>query len=247
MKPLVILKLGSTTPETRARYGDCDQWMIRAIGDSPLPLQSIDVQGGDRLPDIGQCAGAILTGSAAMVTERLPWSEATRSWLQQAVAADLPVFGVCYGHQLLADAFGGTVDYHPDGLEVGHIRLDRHHHCDHDPLFADLPAQFSANATHYQSVLRLPEDAVLLLANSHDPHHAFRLGKHAWGVQFHPEFDSHIMSDNIERKRERLTAEGRDAQALLDQLCPTPDAQALLSRFAQYVARKQLNEKISHS
>ncbi|MDO4777071.1 MAG: glutamine amidotransferase [Cardiobacteriaceae bacterium] len=245
MKPLVILKLGTTTPETMARHGDCDQWMIRAIGDSPLPLQSIDILGGAALPAIEDCAGAILTGSGAMVTERQPWSEATRAWLQQAVPAGLPVFGVCYGHQLLADAFGGEVAYHPQGLEIGHVTLERQSASDHDPLFADLPAHFSANATHYQSVLRLPDDATLLLSNAHDPHHAFRLGQHAWGVQFHPEFDTCIMGDNISRKRERLASEGHDADALLAALCPTPQAAALLSRFAHYVASLGRHEKIS--
>lgn len=247
MKPVVILKLGTTTPQTMTRYGDCDQWMIRAIGDSPVPLQSIDILGGAALPAIEECAGAILTGSGAMVTDRLPWSEATRAWLQQAVPAGLPVFGVCYGHQLLADAFGGEVSYHPLGPEIGNIALQRQTACDNDPLFAELPAHFSANATHYQSVLRLPREATLLLSNAHDPHHAFRLGQHAWGVQFHPEFDTRIMGDNISRKRERLAEEGHDADALLATLCPTPQANALLSRFVHYVANLHHDEKISQA
>ncbi|WP_438612278.1 glutamine amidotransferase-related protein, partial [Klebsiella variicola] len=47
--------------------------------------------------------------SPAMVTERLPWSEEAAEWLRQAMAIKLPLFGVCYGHQLLAYALGGEV------------------------------------------------------------------------------------------------------------------------------------------
>lgn len=239
MKPIVILKLGSSSAATIARYGDCEHWIENTIGNSALPIKTIDIFGGESLPQVADCAAAILTGSPAMVTERLPWSEATRLWLQQAVAAQLPVFAICYGHQLLADAFGGEVNYHPQGLEIGHIALNRHANCDNDPLFAELPGQFAANATHYQTVLRLPAQATLLLTNAHEPHHAFRLGKHAWGVQFHPEFNQHIMADNIERKRERMIKEGHNVDTLLAALRPTPHAAALLSRFAQYAANRR--------
>lgn len=240
MKKIVILKLGTTSPDTIAREGDCDQWMIRALGELPIPVQSIDILGGAALPDIHACAGAVLTGSGAMVTERLPWSEATRNWLQQAYAAKLPIFGVCYGHQLLADALGGHVDYHPQGLEVGTITLQRHAACDGDPLFGNLPTQFYAHATHFQSVLRLPENAVRLLANEHDPHHAFRIGECAWGVQFHPEFTESIMRGYIERRSDIITAQGHNTDALIAQTTATPDASALLARFGQWVAAQQI-------
>lgn len=236
MKSIVILKLGTTSPDTIAQEGDCDQWMIRALGDLPLPVRSIDILGGAELPDIHTCAGAVLTGSGAMVTERLPWSEATRDWLQRAHAIQLPIFGICYGHQLLADALGGHVDYHPQGLEVGTIRLERHPSCDSDPIFANLPAHFLAHATHFQSVLRLPEHAIRLLSNDHDPNHAFRIGACAWGVQFHPEFTETIMRGYIERRRDVLLEQSCDINALLAHTTATPDARALLTRFGQWVA-----------
>lgn len=245
MKPIAILKLGTTSPDTIAREGDCDKWMIRAIGDSAIPVQVFDILGGEPLPDIHACAGAVLTGSGAMVTERLPWSEATRSWLQNAYAAELPLFGICYGHQLLADALGGTVDYHPQGLEVGTLVLNRDDHCDGDPLFAGLPTQFLAHTTHFQSVLRLPAGAVRLIANDHDPNHAFRMGTCAWGVQFHPEFTESIMRGYIERRRDLLHELGRDTDALMAQTASTPHARALLVRFAQWTAGRQTHAAAS--
>lgn len=243
MKPLLIIKLGSAHPESIARHGDCDQWMINAIGATPLPVQVIDAAGGEPLPDIHGCAGAVLTGSGAMVTDRLPWSEAARAWLQQAVPAGIPVFGICYGHQLLADAFGGEVDYHPAGLEAGTVAITRHGNAAHDPLFHDLPARFAAQATHYQSVMRLPPNAVLLAGNPHDPHHAYRIGACAWGVQFHPEFTPAIMRSYIELRRERLQNQGIDPDALIAAVTPAPQAGALLARFAAWVWQSSRHSK----
>jgi len=173
---------------------------------------------------------SILTGSAHSVNERQSWSEALRPWLQEAVARELPVFATCYGHQLLADALGGIVGANPNGMEIGNITLNRLPACDDDPLFAPLPATFSANAWHSESVLQLPPGAVPLVANAHDPHHAYRLGKNAWGVQFHPEFAQEAMRDIIAQNRAHIA----DADALIAAVpAAQPHATALLQRFAQ--------------
>src|SRR5690606_2484463 len=118
--------------------------------------------------------GAVLTGSGAMVTDRLDWSEATAEWLRGAVAAGLPLLGICYGHQLLADALGGRVADHPDGREVGTIEVERLAAADGDALFDAAPARFRAHATHEQSVLELPPGAVALASSAHDANQAVR-------------------------------------------------------------------------
>lgn len=123
-----------------------------------------------------------------MVSERLPWSEAAAAWLRDAVALGLPILGVCYGHQLLAHALGGRVDYHASGREIGTVAIERLPAAADDALLAAAPARFVAHASHQQSVLELPAGAVVLARSAHDPHHAVRYAPRAWGLQFHPEF-----------------------------------------------------------
>src|SRR3546814_4405831 len=82
-----------------------------------------------------------------MVTERRDWSEATAAWLREAAHAGVPVFGICYGHQLLAHALGGEVGDNPNGRKMGTVAVDLLPAAADDPLFAGLPDRFLAQAT----------------------------------------------------------------------------------------------------
>jgi len=124
------------------------------------------------------------------------------------------VLGVCYGHQLLAHAFSGTVDYHPEGRESGTHTVTLTESAASDALFGTMPSQFSAQLTHKQSVLSLPPQALLLGASDFEPDHAFRIGEYAWGVQFHPEFTDEVMRSYLAVQALDIESEGGDAAAL---------------------------------
>jgi GMP synthase (glutamine-hydrolysing) len=170
-----------------------------------------------------------------MVSDKAEWSENAGRWLVKAVRSEVPVLGVCYGHQLLAHALGGEAGYHPNGRETGTHEVELLPEAASDSLFRELPATFPAQLTHRQSVLRLPEGAVLLGRNQFEPHQAFRIGPCAWGVQFHPEFTDAIMSAYLKVQAHDLTREGLDAEALIAGVRPAPDASSLLSRFSRFV------------
>jgi GMP synthase (glutamine-hydrolysing) len=168
-----------------------------------------------------------------MVSHREPWSETTAAWLAQLVAHDTPVLGICYGHQLLAHALGGEAGDHPQGLEIGTVTVMLDEAAATDALLHDLPAQFPAHVVHRQSALRLPEGAVRLAGSDHEPVQAFRVGTHAWGVQFHPEFDAEAMRGYIDLLADDLKSGGTDPAALRYRGGTTDAAAALLGRFAR--------------
>jgi GMP synthase (glutamine-hydrolysing) len=97
-----------------------------------------------------------------------------------------------------------------------------------------LPAKFPAQASHFQSVFELPAGAVLLASSEADPHHAFRVGPHTWGVQYHPEHSKAHQEVSLENLRETLTKCEQDVDALLVGLTDTPEARTTLLFFAQY-------------
>ncbi|HEX7642081.1 MAG TPA: glutamine amidotransferase [Burkholderiaceae bacterium] len=233
MKPLVILKVGNTLPQLQPQYGDFEHWITTGLADSALNVQVIDPRRGDALPAADDISGAVVTGSHAMVTERLDWSEASAAWLAQLVEAEIPLLGICYGHQLLAHAMGGEAGYHPRGMEIGTQEIRRL--AVDDALFCGLPDTFFAQTVHQQSALRLPPRAVLLASNGFDAHHAFRIGACAWGVQFHPEFSAAAMRTYVRHLAPLVAKQGGDADEIEAAVQDTPVAAGVLARFAQIV------------
>lgn len=232
MKPLLIVKTGQTLPALRASGEDFEDWIMRGLAIDLGRVQLVNAYADEALPDLERIAGMIVTGSPAMVTDRAQWSERCAQYMRQAVGLGVPVLGICYGHQLLAHACGGEVGYHPQGREIGTVAIDNTAAAQQDSLFGVMPARFLGHTTHSQSVLRLPDGAVLLSSSAHDAHQAFRIGVNAWGVQFHPEFDAQIMRGYVGERRAALLEEGYDIDALMQGVFETPEATHLLRDFA---------------
>jgi GMP synthase (glutamine-hydrolysing) len=232
----LIVETGQPVASMR-RHGGFPHWIRVAAGlprDEAVVVDVAGTGGSDGLPSVAGFAGIIVTGSAAMVTERHDWSERSAQWLRDAVHAGMPVFGICYGHQLLAHALGGEVGDNPAGREMGTVEIALRTPATDDPLFAGLPARLRAQTTHLQTVLRPPPDATVLAASEQDPCHAFRWGGHAWGVQFHPEFSTTHMRGYVHARREALAGEGRCARELSRKIGATPHARRVLRRFVRH-------------
>ncbi len=235
MKPILILKTGSTFSAMAHEFGDFEDWIIAATGEAPEIFVIAD--GVDEaIPPLEQLAGVIITGSHLMVSDGGSQVEFWAQLMRDAVALRLPVLGICYGHQLLAQALGGLVADHPGGLELGQVEIEVTVAAQDDPLFSALPRTFSAYATHLQSIQALPPGASVCGGNQFEPHHAVRFSPSTWGVQFHPEFNQQVMRAYIGYQRPRLKSE-TEMNALLEKVEPLPEVGQLLQRFCQLVAR----------
>lgn len=195
----------------------------------------VDVSQGEVLPDYDEISGIAITGSHAMVTDHADWNDRTAKWLAEAVGRNIPTLGICYGHQLLAYALGGEVADNPNGLEFGTVAVHFTELAQTDRLFSFLPAKVHFQATHTQSVIKLPPGAKLLASTSLDPNHAFVIGDCAWGVQFHPEFDADIVKRYIRILRDHLQSKGLKPDALVSKCFDTSFGEKFLKRFATII------------
>jgi GMP synthase (glutamine-hydrolysing) len=237
-KAIALIQAGTAPDDIRKTLGDYPLWFCSALGLDPKDLDIVRVFEGDPLPSPDPERVAIITGSFAMVTDRLPWSEATAQWIRGAMAVEMPLLGVCYGHQLMAHALGGRVDYHPAGQETGCRQIRLLPAAATDPLLMHTPPRFAAHLTHRQSVIDVPTGASVLAASDHDPHQIIRYGRRAVSAQFHPEFTEDICAAIVRLHAQSVRDEGGDPDALLAEITATPEAKALLSLFvAQTLGR----------
>ncbi len=236
-KKFLLIKTGKTWDSIRARYGCFEDWLVAGLGVSPADVDVVSVFEGGLLPThLDDVGSIIITGSPAMVTERLPWSEAVARWLAFELLerkTRVPVLGICYGHQLLAHALGGRVEYNPRGREIGTVEIRATAALADDPLLGAINFPLLAQATHLQSVTGLPPGAIHLASSALEPHHAFRFGETVWGVQFHPEFTADIMRAYLDVLGERMIGEGMDVAGALAGVRDTPAGAVMLRRFAQ--------------
>ncbi|MGP9807011.1 glutamine amidotransferase [Halomonas sp. AOP12-C2-37] len=238
MACVLIVKTGDAFPEVIDQHGDFETLFEKQLSTAlpeHLTLRVWDARTNTPAPSVGTLAAIVITGSHSMVSDAEPWSEALKPWLEEALANDTPMLGVCYGHQLMAAAFGGVSDYHPAGRESGTrtVRLTQAGQI--DPLFRHLPERFAAHLTHAQSVIQAPPGSTVLAHNHHDAHQALRYGPRQWSVQFHPEFTAPVMRAYLERQREALRDQGEEPEVLLANVVDCQASSSLLQRFLTFV------------
>ena len=183
---LLILKVGEPPAVVAQEFGAYERWFLwRLEGMSPaLPTVVHDMRLG---PPEGLPAALLITGAPESLHDPLPWLPEARQYLKRAIAAGVPMLGVCFGHQLLCELLGGTVGPNPRGWELGTAEISLTPDGLQDPLFEGLNSPLYCHETHRDVVLELPPGAIVLAQTALDPHHALRLRERVWSVQFHPE------------------------------------------------------------
>ena len=228
MKVIVILRAGNTVPEIAARRGEFGDWIKAGVGDAWRgEWREHDVRTDAPLPRADEASAFVITGSSSSVTERAPWMLRTEAFVRSVVEAKVPLFGICFGHQLVAQALGGEVAKNPFGREIGTIDVAR----EEDPLFEGLPNPLRVSATHVDAVVKLPPGARVLATTPLDPVAAFGVGAHTRCVQFHPEIDGDVMRSYLRARAHLVRAEGADPEALLARVSDDLDGAAILRAF----------------
>jgi GMP synthase (glutamine-hydrolysing) len=173
-------------PDASDPSGRLGEWLVAA----GLDLDVRELDAGDELPaDLSAHQGVLVMGgkTGALDDDVAPYLPAVRALLREAVSRELPTLGVCLGHQLLAAANGGQLRRNPAGPEIGAQLIAKRAAASIDPLFGALPITPDVLQWHFDEVVVLPPGAIQLASSPGCDQQAFRLGRLAWGIQFHIE------------------------------------------------------------
>lgn len=229
-----MVQTGDPVPAVEARRGPFAKMIRDTIGDLWQGDYDVTDVRASGPPASDGFAGIVITGSSANVPTREPWMLRTEEWLRRVVGAGVPTFGICFGHQILAQALGGEVIRNPRGREIGTKTITKRAD---SPIFEGLPAELTANVTHLDTVGRLPEGAASLAFSPQEDHHAIRFTETCYGVQFHPEIDADIMRGYIEARREILLSEGLDADRIHADVTDAQPGSETLRNFVRHFVR----------
>jgi GMP synthase-like glutamine amidotransferase len=188
-----LVLLGAPPPGAPHSEGGYVAMFGALLGPHGIELEGIDARAGELPADPAAYDGYVLTGSATSVYDDEPWIAPAEELLRGIVAAGIPVAGICFGHQLLAQALGGRVEKATAGWGMGVHAYDLD--------LPDGPPSMRLQAMHQDQVVALPEGARVWARSEHCPIAGFTVGDRVWTVQAHPEFTAGFAGGLVERRR----------------------------------------------
>jgi len=222
-KPIAILETGKPPADLQDSFDDYPA-RFRALLGEGVATARFDVQAG-RLPENPSAyAGAIVTGSAAGVYDDLPWIAPLLDWLR-AARGQTRLVGICFGHQAMAQAFGGQVAKSDRGWGVG---LHRYRIVAEEPWMFPRAEAIAIPVSHQDQVLVPPPGSRIIAASDFTPYAGLALGEDAMSFQCHPEFHPAYAAALVESRR------GRIHEALADEAVASlarPNDRAVLTAW----------------
>jgi GMP synthase-like glutamine amidotransferase len=207
---LGILQADSVLPQFQPVHGNYPGMIQRVLQeassglDLSLQFSVFDVEHGEYPETMDTCDGYLITGSKQSVYDDEPWIDQLKHYVQALNTRKVKLVGICFGHQLIAEALGGRTLSAEAGWGVG-IHVSQ---VQSQQWFMNPPLEsFSILYSHKDQVARLPADAELIAGNDFCPNSMFCIGEHALALQGHPEFTRDYAEDLMRMREEILGPE----------------------------------------
>ncbi|MFQ2044747.1 glutamine amidotransferase-related protein [Aeromonas veronii] len=230
---LGILDCDRLDPDLADRFGPVySEMFIRGfVALAPeLEFRVWSALDGELPEDLHECDAWLITGSRHDAYSDIPWIQALRAWIRQAHDADVKLAGICFGHQVIAQALGGEVVKSTKGWGLG---VAVHPMLADEPWMAPARDQIRILASHQDQVALLPPGATRLAGNDFCPNFMFLQGDHIVAIQGHPEFSVEYNRALIERRRGLLPDERY--QSCLSSLEGEVDSATMMQWLLQFL------------
>lgn len=201
-----ILETGSPPPPLQERFGSYSAMVQELLG-PPHEFATFDVHGGELPARAESCDAYVITGSASGVYDGDSWIEPLKEFVRSA-SGHSALVGICFGHQLMAEAFGGQVIKSPRGWGIGLHRYQVQERAQ----WMDDARSIAVPASHQDQIVKLPDDARVLGGSEFTPYGIVEYPqRRAMSLQSHPEFSPEYAAALIElRRSSKYTAEQAD-------------------------------------
>ena len=190
---LAVLEFGTWHPEIAGTWESfgvmLTRWVQLSLPQADLTL--INIAGNASFPDPGSFDGYVVSGSEKGVYDTPSWMPDLRQFLTAAKDLDKPLFGVCFGHQIMADTFGGKAE------QIGRPEVGLRH-------FKIGENEFSAHVWHQDQVTTCPKGAKVTVTADYCPIAGLAYPFKARSVQFHPEYPAAFILHFLNLKMEEL-------------------------------------------
>lgn len=194
-----ILQTGHSPDEFKEELGDYGKMFEKLLDGHGFEFVTFSVVDQEFPASVEDADGWLITGSKHGAYEDHPWIPQLEDLIREIVGIGDPLIGVCFGHQIIAQALGGKVEKFSGGWAVGHQTYD----------FGGMEMAF--NAWHQDQVTERPEGAVVLASNDFCENAALVYGDQILTIQPHPEFGSDFIDGLINTR-----GKGNVPQDLLD-------------------------------
>lgn len=185
-----ILQCGHMAPEVANRHGAYPELYQNLLAGHDFEFVSYDVVDMKFPADVHDADGWLLSGSRHGAYEGLPFIAPLEEFVRKAYAAHVPMVGICFGHQIIAQALGGKVAKHDKGWAIGPNEYD-----------FDGIGNLSLNAWHQDQVIDLPKGAKVTAQSDFCKYAALAYDDRAYTVQAHPEFSGALVGDLVDARR----------------------------------------------
>lgn len=222
---LGILQAGHSADELRDVLGDYADLFKSMLGDFGFDFAVYDVVDNQFPSSPNEADAWLITGSKHGAYEDHNWIPPLEDFIREIDQQKLPLVGICFGHQIIAQALGGKVEKFSGGWAVGHTEY----------AFKGQPV--SLNAWHQDQVVQLPQGAKVLGSNAHCQNAMISYGDHIFTVQAHPEFSAAVVDGLATYRSATVPPElVEKARSKMDQ----PLSNALLAKeIASVLKRKE--------